>query len=275
MAAAACRCLGHLLLVLDDHDFHDRQEPLGLAQSRAIVTCLNTLVFHTHFPKPGSAAAGGGTAAQQAVDGPTLQVARALLSEQAPLVLRALYDRDVRRAYCKPALWLAPYNAMMQSGGLHSSGSADMQAAGATAGAAGQGSPQQRAARPAAAAAIMDFLPATIAQALLNATDGGSSGGTPQQGALMQARASRPTAVAALLRAAPQCIPFQERVEFFRALIEADKARGGWSLPVAEGGVPPIKVRGYGCRCVMQHVCASFPTVCFMPSAPSADGTCM
>ena len=37
--------------------------------------------------------------------------------------------------------------------------------------------------------------------------------------------ASRPAAVAAILTAAPQCVPFEERVGVFRALIDTDKER--------------------------------------------------
>lgn len=39
----------------------------------------------------------------------------AMLSEWAPRLLRALYDRDVRRPYCQPLLWLAPYVEMFGS----------------------------------------------------------------------------------------------------------------------------------------------------------------
>ncbi len=38
-----------------------------------------------------------------------------MLSEWAPRLLRALYDRDVRRPYCQPLLWLAPYVEMFGS----------------------------------------------------------------------------------------------------------------------------------------------------------------
>ena len=40
------------LLVLDDEDFHARQDMLSLGQHRAIATALNSLVFHTHCPAP-------------------------------------------------------------------------------------------------------------------------------------------------------------------------------------------------------------------------------
>ena len=45
-----CRVHAQALLVLDDQDFHERQEMLSLARHRAIATVLNSLVFHTHCP---------------------------------------------------------------------------------------------------------------------------------------------------------------------------------------------------------------------------------
>lgn len=47
--------------------------------------------------------------------------------------------------------------------------------------------------------------------------------------------------MAALLAAAPQCVPFAQRLEVFRATLAEDKARGGFAAPVAQGGAPPIK----------------------------------
>ena len=34
-----------------------------------------------------------------------------MLAKWAPLLLRALYEREVRRSFCPRALWLAPYGA--------------------------------------------------------------------------------------------------------------------------------------------------------------------
>lgn len=45
-----CRVHAQALLVLDDKDFHERQDMLTLGQHRAIATALNSLVFHTHCP---------------------------------------------------------------------------------------------------------------------------------------------------------------------------------------------------------------------------------
>lgn len=46
--------------MLDDGDFHERQDMLSLGQHRAIATTLNSLVFHTHCPAPAAAAAQNG-----------------------------------------------------------------------------------------------------------------------------------------------------------------------------------------------------------------------
>ena len=37
----------HLLLVLDDEDFYERQTPFTLPQQRAIAAVLNTLLYHS------------------------------------------------------------------------------------------------------------------------------------------------------------------------------------------------------------------------------------
>ena len=37
--------------------------------------------------------------------------ARAMLGAWAPRLLREMYERDVRRPYCPPALWLGPFSA--------------------------------------------------------------------------------------------------------------------------------------------------------------------
>ena len=162
------------LLVLDDQDFHERQEMLSLARHRAIATALNSLVFHTHCPAapaaqnsaqapridPLSAMQGKPTKRRSSMQNPegvqpTLRVpswpqeglsvqlsrpyitvpfylqlntlgastgidsstAGRMLGEWAPRLLRELYERDVRRPYCPPALWLEPFNAVEASSG--------------------------------------------------------------------------------------------------------------------------------------------------------------
>ncbi len=37
---------------------------------------------------------------------------QALLAEFAPVALRSLYERDTRRSFCRPALWVAPYKLL-------------------------------------------------------------------------------------------------------------------------------------------------------------------
>ncbi len=135
---------------------------------------------------------------------------RACISQPNPLALpcRALYERDARRPFCPPALWLEPYHHLVSAG----SGAAPKHMSGAA-----------------------------VVRALVAATDG-DAGGSPRPGLPSAARgaagaadaagvaqgaalASRPAAVAAILSAAPQCVPFDERVAAFRALIEQDQER--------------------------------------------------
>ena len=60
------------LLVLDDEDFHTRQDMLSLGQHRAIATALNSLVFHTHCPAP-QPSRNGGSGLPQQQDLPAMQ----------------------------------------------------------------------------------------------------------------------------------------------------------------------------------------------------------
>lgn len=50
--------------MLDDEDFHERQDMLSLGQHRAIATALNSLVFHTHCPAAQAAQNGSRAPAQ-------------------------------------------------------------------------------------------------------------------------------------------------------------------------------------------------------------------
>lgn len=178
----------HALQVVDDAEFFQRQAPFSLGQQRAIAAALNTLVFRTQLPEAGGTAAaargGGGTAAAAA--------ASAMLQVAAPLLHRALYERDARRTFCPPALWLEPYRHLSAGGGV--------------------------AQQPVSGAAVV--------RALLAATDDGDGDdGSSATTGVGLAAASRPAAVAAVLQAAPQCVPFEERLAVFRALVELDKER--------------------------------------------------
>lgn len=130
------------------------------------------------------------------------------------LPCRALYERDARRPFCPPALWLEPYRHLVSAGGGTTS-------------------------QPVSGAAVV--------RALIAASDG-EAGGSQQPGlpraagpatavsSAGVAAASRPAAVAAILTAAPQCVPFEERVAVFRALIEQDQERwAGRLLKAGEG----------------------------------------
>ena len=55
----ACRVLSQLLLVLDDVELYELQAPLKLGQARAIVTSLNSLVYHSLVYPPKNEGRGG------------------------------------------------------------------------------------------------------------------------------------------------------------------------------------------------------------------------
>lgn len=83
------------------------------------------------------------------------------------------------------------------------------------------------------------------------------AGGAAGAGALqLQTRAGegmRPASLASLLRASPQAVPFDRRVDLFRAVLALDKAQGRWDRPTHDPlAQPPIKVgvagRGAGRR---------------------------
>ncbi|GAB4833514.1 E3 ubiquitin-protein ligase upl7 [Ancistrocladus abbreviatus] len=83
-----CATYAHLLLVLDDIEFYERQVPFSLEQQRRIVSMLNTLVYNGSFHK----------ISQQ--NRPSM--------DAAVRCLQMLYERDCRHQFCPPALWLAP-----------------------------------------------------------------------------------------------------------------------------------------------------------------------
>ena len=191
----------------------------------------------------------------------TLRAGLVLLEAWAPRALRALYEKDQRRPFCPPALWTAPYDAdeaaaaavATQLQGRRS----DSDSGGGAGGRSGDDAPAHRGLR--AAAAVVQGL-------LFGGGDrgGGGSGASrsaggaaaspsdPQQQAPAAAAAAAasaapvaggaPGAMAALLRAAPQCVPFARRVELFRSILQEDRARGRWDLAPADGGPRPLKL---------------------------------
>ena len=72
----SCRVYSHLLLVMDDAEFHGADGILNPGQQRAVATTFNTLVFRTHCP------------AHSPEAHRPLQPATAVLVEWAPALLR-------------------------------------------------------------------------------------------------------------------------------------------------------------------------------------------
>nr|GLL46392.1 E3 ubiquitin-protein ligase UPL7 isoform X1 [Ipomoea trifida] len=83
-----CASYSHLLLVLDDIEFYERQVPFVLEQQRKIASVLNTLVYNALSLNIG------------AQNRP--------LMDFAVKCLHLLYERDCRHQFCPPALWLSP-----------------------------------------------------------------------------------------------------------------------------------------------------------------------
>ncbi|KAJ8532779.1 hypothetical protein K7X08_015668 [Anisodus acutangulus] len=83
-----CASYSHLLLVLDDLEFYEKQVPFTLEQQQKIVSVLNTLVYNTmsHSIGPKSRP----------------------LTDSAIKCLHLLYERDCRHQFCPPTLWLSP-----------------------------------------------------------------------------------------------------------------------------------------------------------------------
>ncbi|XP_027350463.1 E3 ubiquitin-protein ligase UPL7 isoform X2 [Abrus precatorius] len=85
-----CATYSHLLLVLDDIEFYEKQVPFRLEQQRRIASMLNTLVYNglshvsCHHNRP--------------------------LMDCAVRCLHLLYERDCRHPFCPPDLWLSPAN---------------------------------------------------------------------------------------------------------------------------------------------------------------------
>lgn len=133
-------------------------------------------------------------------------------AQPAPLPLslpcRALYERDARRPFCPPALWLEPYHHLVSAGG---------------------GAEPQRVSGAAVVRALMAAADGDAGAGqqpgLPSAARGAAGAAAATASAPVVAAASRPAAVAGILTAAPQCVPFEERVAVFRALIEQDQER--------------------------------------------------
>ncbi|XP_050380357.1 E3 ubiquitin-protein ligase UPL7 [Argentina anserina] len=83
-----CASYSHLLLILDDIEFYEKQVPFTLEQQRQIASVLNTLVYNGLSQSIGQK------------DRP--------LMESAVRCLHLIYERDCRHQFCPPVLWLSP-----------------------------------------------------------------------------------------------------------------------------------------------------------------------
>ncbi|XWS43492.1 hypothetical protein CRYUN_Cryun16bG0108700 [Craigia yunnanensis] len=83
-----CATYSHLLLVLDDIEFYEKQVPFTLEQQRRIASVLNTLVYNGLSCSVG----------QQ----------NGSVMDSAIRCLHLMYERDCRHQFCPPGLWLSP-----------------------------------------------------------------------------------------------------------------------------------------------------------------------
>ena len=233
-----CRLYHHLLLVLDDYEFHELQKPLNLGQARAIATSINSLVVHSYLPKSRVVGISSNTVVMKLGASNDCEAPQ-LLSEYAPLLVASLFERDSRRAFCQPLLWLAPWNEMEREGLLPSSPPEPSKASNDLQG------PQKEQAVLASTAIIGGWTAASIVACLETGAGASSAQDYDDEIMTLSSKAGeglRPSSLASLLKKVPQAIPYSHRIFIFRAMIEEDKRRGGYGKPVHEGGHPPIKV---------------------------------
>ena len=70
-------------------------------------TLIVIITEHCCFLDPGVSAA----SSKAADNAPSMVHATKMLSKWAPILLRAMYERNVRRQYCPSSLWLEPFHA--------------------------------------------------------------------------------------------------------------------------------------------------------------------
>ncbi|XP_062117450.1 E3 ubiquitin-protein ligase UPL7 [Humulus lupulus] len=83
-----CATYSHLLLILDDIEFYEKQVPFRIEQQRRIASMLNTFVYNGLTHSMG-------------------QQTRSLMNS-AIKCLHSMYERDCRHQFCPPVLWLSP-----------------------------------------------------------------------------------------------------------------------------------------------------------------------
>ena len=193
--------------------------------------------------------------------------AQALLEQYAPIALRGLYERDARQSFCQAALWTAPFKnwettqqQQQQHGGLEqtrsvgtTSGNTQNRSSGGgsnigngrwssrggfgrSSSSSGSGSADTTtAATTSSSSSSSSSLPfvAAVIQALVNgpndapATAEGAGVASKGRAAAV---AVRPASLVGLLRAAPQAIPFEVRLDLFRQMLLEDKVGGHRSV---------------------------------------------
>ncbi|KAJ3674665.1 hypothetical protein LUZ60_005281 [Juncus effusus] len=90
-----CACYGHLLLVLDDIEFYEKQAPFTLAQQRTISNVLNTFVYNSLMQSKSNSSNSNNNNNKA-------------LMEVLVRCLHLQHERDLRHQFCPAALWLAP-----------------------------------------------------------------------------------------------------------------------------------------------------------------------
>lgn len=83
-----CATYSHLLLILDDIEFYEKQVPFRIEQQGRIAAVLNTFVYNGLSNSIG-------------------QQTRHLI-DSAIRCLHLMYERDCRHQFCPPVLWLSP-----------------------------------------------------------------------------------------------------------------------------------------------------------------------
>ncbi|PKA52650.1 E3 ubiquitin-protein ligase UPL7 [Apostasia shenzhenica] len=83
-----CAIYAHLLLILDDIEFYEKQVPFSLQQQQKIASALNTFVYNSLIHC-------------------TVQRNRSVV-DAAIRCLQFLYERDCRHKFCPSSLWVAP-----------------------------------------------------------------------------------------------------------------------------------------------------------------------
>ena len=279
--ALFCRAYTCRLMIMDDVEFYEEQQTVfGLGEQRAIAASLNTLVFCSHIPIPipasssSSSVASGYSLSPKGVRGPFKSTPTThlllthhheghyneMLAQAAPELLSALYDRDVRRPYCSPQLWLEPYQSLIQWG--QSLGTMDSVLNDGVLRVL-QHALDEEAGKNKVGGEDEDDEDSSFfyggdrnndddngVNAMDISDDEGAEGGGPSskkkedatttnKTALpMKATGNLATALGTILKQAPHCIPFEERLEVFRGLIKANKMRCKVDLAPYEGGPP-------------------------------------